>query len=301
MKTVSDCCLCLLKLAHTSSDAVSATEPVRMEAVKAALRVLSDDDFSRIPPAIARDVLEKVYEVLGTPDPFAGIKAMHNRQALEISGQWAQDFLAEAKNDEDRLARALRAALVGNMMDMATLPGQSDPGNFREWIDVPWSVHDWDDFRLTLKETGDVLYLLDNAGEVAFDRVLVKELLGRGKRVTLSVKSGPALNDATIEDAIAVGLEKLEGSAGRVTIITTGRATMGVDLALSSGEWKDAFESAGMVIAKGQANLESLHNCGRSVFFITLVKCSHVARYYGLAKGAAMLYKGGRESGMDQG
>jgi len=298
---VSDCSVCLLKLAHTASDAVSADEPLRMDAVKAALRVLASDDFTRIPPAIARDVLEEVYSVLGTDDPFAEIKARHNQRAMDLVEQWGQGFLDEAKDEEERLERAVRVALVGNVMDLATFPGRADPELFREWINVPWEIYDWREFKAALDQTRDVLYLLDNAGEVAFDRVLVQGLLDRGRKVILSVKAGPALNDATIEDAIAVGLDRLEGPAGQVRVITTGQVTMGVDLASASGEWLEAFQNAGMVIAKGQANLESLHDCGRSVFFITLVKCSHVARYYGLAKGSAMLYKGGLESGMDKG
>jgi uncharacterized protein with ATP-grasp and redox domains len=301
MNTVSDCAVCLLKLAHTSAKAVGAPEPLMLKATRAALDALAKDDFSRVPPAIAREVLDRVCEALGTDDPFSRIKKEHNDKALKLADEWAPGYLDEAADGEDRLARAVRAALIGNSVDMATIPERSDPNNVKEWIDVPWAVHDWERFKTTLNDADDVFYLCDNAGEIAFDLVLIKELLESGKRVTVSVKGGPALNDATVEDASQVGMDKIEGSAGPVEIITTGRADMGVNLETASAEWLDAFNKAGMVIAKGQANLECLHDCGREVFFITLVKCTHVASYYGLSKGSAMLYRGGVESEADKG
>jgi len=301
MNTVSDCAVCLLKLAHTSARAVDAPEPLRLKATRAALGVLANDDFSRVPPAIARDVLDRVCEALGTDDPFSKIKKEHNEKAVKLADEWAPGYLDEAADGEDRLARAVRAALIGNSLDLATLPEQSDPANVKAWIDVPWAVHDWERFRAALNNADDVFYLCDNAGEVAFDRVLIKELHESGKRVTVSVKGGPALNDATMEDAREVGMDRLEGPAGPVRIITTGRADMGVNLETASAEWLDAFNNAGMVVAKGQANLECLHDCGREVFFITLVKCAHVASYYGLSKGSAMLYRGGVEGGVYKG
>lgn len=295
MKTVADCSLCLLKLAHTSADAAGVPEELRLAAVRAALAALAADDFSRKPPAIARAVLDRVYPALGNPDPFARVKSEHNRKALGLSDHWAPGYLAAATDSDDRLGRALRAALVGNGMDLATLPDNSDPANFESWLRVPWSIFDFDAFKAQVVPGRSLLYLCDNAGEIAFDRFLLRELLERGLRVTVSVKDGPALNDATLEDALEVGLDRVEGDGRRVRLISTGQATMGVDLPEASPEWLEAFHGADLVVAKGQANLESLHDCGREVFFLTLVKCTHVSRYYGLKKGSALFLRGGRE------
>ncbi|MFO8055798.1 MAG: ARMT1-like domain-containing protein [bacterium] len=298
MKAVSDCALCLLKLAHTASDAAGAPEGKRLEAVRAALQVLAADDFSRIPPAIARDVLEGVGGALKNPDPFSEIKRRHNRRALELVSEWAFDFLKEARDPDERLSLAVRVSLAGNGMDLATIPEESEPDQFRKWVEVPWAINQFDDFNSELTEATDVLFLCDNAGEIAFDKVLLSCLLELGKDVTVCVKSGPALNDATLEDAREVGLDSLEADGKSVRLITTGQATMGVDLATASPEFRECFQRAGIVIGKGQANLESLHNCGRPVYFITLIKCGHVARYYEMAKGSAMLYRGGMENGV---
>ena len=298
MNTVSDCSVCLLKLAKTSADAVSAPEALRFSAVKAALQVLARDDFTRIPPAIARDVLNAVNAALGVSDPFAAIKSEHNRNALKMVKEWVPDFLAQAKDDKDRLLRCVRVALVGNILDLATVPELSDTSHVKKYLDVEFAVFHWEEFQRVLLQTAEVFYLCDNAGEIAFDCVLIQELLDRKKKVIVSVKGGPALNDATMTDALAVGLDKLSGPFGPVKIITTGQPNMGIDLKNAPEEWDRLFSGAGMVIAKGQANLESLHTCGREVFFITLVKCTHVSRYYRVKKGLAMLYQGGIENGM---
>jgi hypothetical protein len=294
MKTAARCSVCLLKLAHTAADAAGASEEKRMKAVRETLKVLAADDFSRVPPAIAGDVLAAISTALETPDPFAAIKAEHDRKAMAVAAAWAPGFLAGAANDDDRLDRALRAALVGNSMDLATMPDDADLARFDKWLAAPYAVDHRGLFRADLADTADVLYLCDNAGEIAFDRYLIEEFLRRGKRVTVSVKGGPAMNDATLDDARLVGLDRLPGS---VRLITTGQAFMGVDPKTASAEWRAAFERAGLVLAKGQANLECLHDAGRAVYFLTLIKCTHVSDYYRLPKGSAMLYRGGRENG----
>jgi len=301
MKTVADCALCLLKLAHTSAKAANADEPRKLAAVQAALEILAADDFSRIPPAIAGDVIERINAALEVDDPFRELKHDHDQKAMAIVDQWAPGFMAKAADDDDRLARAVRAALVGNSLDLATMPETADPENFKQWLEAPWAINHWEEFKAAQGSAQKILYVCDNAGEVAFDRILVQELLDRGKKVTASVKGGPALNDATMEDALLVGMDKLAGPDHKLELITTGQAAMGVDPARASDEWMAAFAAADVVIAKGQANLECLHDYGREVFFLTLSKCSHVSRHYGIKKGSAMLYKGGMEGGEKSG
>jgi len=296
MNAVSDCAMCMLKLAYTSAGAVRASEPARLRAVRAALDVLAKTDFNRVPPTIAREVLTAVNRALDNPDPFAQIKKEHNRKAKEIVEKWAPGYMTDAADEDSRLLRAARVALAGNGMDLAAAPEQSEPERFEQWLEVPWAVDHGKEFIEAVRKARSIMYLLDNAGEIAFDAVLIRELIGRGKKVVASVKESPALNDATMEDAKQVGLSKA-GHPGEIEIITTGQANMGVDLKNAPARWKDRFFGADMVIAKGQAHLESLHECGREVFFITLIKCSRVARYYRLEKGRAMLYKGGVENG----
>jgi damage-control phosphatase, subfamily I len=294
MKTISNCAVCLLKIAQTASDAAGASEENRIKATEAALKILAKEDFSRIPPVIAMEILAAVHEVLGIDDPFFDIKKEHDEKALKIVESWAPKFLEGIEDPDEILEKSIRAALVGNGMDLATIPEGSDPENFSKWLSAPWSIFDFEDLKSSLDKAKTIFYLCDNAGEVAFDRVLLGELLARGKKVTASVKGGPALNDATMDDAVRVGLPDMEGPGGKLKVITTGIPVMGADLENCSDEWKHSFYKSDLVLAKGQANLECLHDCSRDVFFITLMKCTHVSKFYGVSKGSAILYKGGK-------
>jgi uncharacterized protein with ATP-grasp and redox domains len=82
-----------------------------------------------------------------------------------------------------------------------------------------------------------------------FDRVLIEAL---PVSVRYVVKAGPVLNDASREEAIAAGLEQV------AEIIDTGCDAMGAPLALCSLDFCERFHRARLIIAKGQANCETL-------------------------------------------
>ena len=71
---------------------------------------------------------------------------------------------------------------------------------------------------------GEIVYFIDNAGEILFDRLFIGYLSAGGSQVTVAVKGAPILNDATLEDAERAGLP-------RVAAVThTGSGDIGVDL-----------------------------------------------------------------------
>ena len=59
-----------------------------------------------------------------------------------------------------------------------------------------------------------------------------------GKEVTYVVKEGPILNDATMEDAVYVGMDKV------TRVITTGSRFMGVSFRHISPEFADKLYNA---------------------------------------------------------
>ena len=139
----------------------------------------------------------------------------------------------------------------------------------------------------------DLLYLADNCGEIVFDRLVVEQLLARGCRVTVAVRSQPIINDATREDAVACGLDQL------CEVIDSGSDAPGTPLALCSPAFRARFASADCVIAKGMGNFESLSDTPAPLFFLFVVKCTTVlthlrARFpaVGLEIGSPVLLQG---------
>jgi len=118
-----------------------------------------------------------------------------------------------------------------------------------------------------------ILYLADNAGEIFFDRLLIEQL--PHEKVTLAVKGGPIINDATRRDAMAAGLDDL------VDLIDTGSDAPGILLYNCFTKFRRHFANADLIISKGQGNYEALHRSPLNIFFLFKVKCSHVAGQLG--------------------
>ena len=101
--------------------------------------------------------------------------------------------------------------------------------------------------------------------------------------VTYAVKSGPTLNDATRADAFAAGL----GTSAR--IVDIGCDAPGTSLDMCSAEFRRVFASAPLVLAKGQANYESLSDAGPRVFNLLQVKCPVIASDIGAPVGGVVV------------
>jgi hypothetical protein len=97
--------------------------------------------------------------------------------------------------------------------------------------------------------------------------------------VTYAVKGSPVINDATREDARAAGIDSV------AQVVDTGSDAPGTILELCSPDFCEVFDAVDLVVAKGQANIETLHRCERGVFFLTQVKCPVIARSLDTAVG----------------
>jgi uncharacterized protein with ATP-grasp and redox domains len=175
------------------------------------------------------------------------------------------DLGVKSTLDEDQVREALRESCrIETLGDLAEFQKQADQG-------------------------GDILYLADNAGEIAVDRLLIEEL--GPDRVTLAVRGNPVINDATIEDARAVGLHEL------VTVIDNGSDAPGTILDDCSAGFRERFRRADLVVAKGQGNFETLSDTDCNIFFLLKVKCPVIATHIRLPLGTqALVHSGSRAS-----
>jgi damage-control phosphatase, subfamily I len=290
MRMIPGCVPCLVQMAITTAQMGDADEKTLLEAGRAAMRILADADYSHPAPYFSEPILQKVYQLIHNPDPFEKAKHDANRVSLRLAEELARPYLGSAKDDRDRVLRSIRASIAGNIADYAVVPDLAgrEEEYIREAFELEFSMQDFEKFYGRLKSAKKILFLCDNAGEVAFDRVLIEEFSRLGKTTTVAVKSGPALNDALMGDAVEVGLDKV----ANVKLIETGQSRMGVDLASASGEFQSAWEKADLVIAKGQANFESLAGKNGKLFFLTMIKCKALEQKLGLKKGSAIFISG---------
>jgi hypothetical protein len=119
----------------------------------------------------------------------------------------------------------------------------------------------------------------DNSAETVFDLVLIEELARAGLNVTYAVRSEPVINDATVKDAKAAGIDQI------AHVISTGCNAPGTILEECSKEFLDRFYGADVVISKGQGNFESLSECDRDIYFLLKAKCIRVSDLLGADLG----------------
>ncbi len=238
-------------------------------------RVLEGTNYMRMdlpPPYMGRQIHRIIREVTHSTDPYAEIKRRSTDTALKLY----ERVSASVRNAPDPFSAAVRFAIAGNVMDYA-LASAWDAERIESCIGDALTVAVDEEAIGALRDAAigasSILFIGDNAGETVFDRILI-ERLPEGL-VTYAVKGSPVINDAIREDAEAAGI----GHVAR--IVDTGSDAPGTILELCSPDFCEIFDTAGLVIAKGQANIETLHRCARDVFFLTQVKCPVIARSLG--------------------
>jgi len=146
---------------------------------------------------------------------------------------------------------------------------------------------DYQEFKYALNNAESILYLGDNTGEIVFDKLLIEELSNMlpDVKITYVVRDKPVINDALMEDAVSCGLDKI------VDVISSGCDAPGTILDLCSKEFLKLYESAELIISKGQGNFETLADEKRPIFFLFKVKCPVIANHTGFNLGDIVLKK----------
>jgi uncharacterized protein with ATP-grasp and redox domains len=142
-----------------------------------------------------------------------------------------------------------------------------------------------------LEDCGEFLILCDNCGEIVLDKVLVRELKKRfpGLGVTCVVRGGAILNDATMEDAAYVGLDKL------CPVISNGERIPGFLPQGGDDRFLKLFRESPAILAKGVGNFECAPFGDERIFFLFVVKCQTLSRNLQVALNE-LVFRQGRES-----
>lgn len=189
----------------------------------------------------------------------------------------------------DPVFAGLQCAILGNYLDFPALRGQVSFERLEEMLkDALHMVLDqqvYDSFCQDLEMGKKLLYLTDNAGEIGFDRILAESIAKAYPhlQITFCVRGAIAQNDATREDAEAVGIP--------FPVIDNGNSIAGTQIDLLGEEAKQALEEADVILAKGMGNTETMFGCGYNVYYAFLVKCQKFVRLFGKPMFTPMLVK----------
>ena len=200
------------------------------------------------------------------------------------------DAIREAISQaEDPVYAGLQWAILGNYIDFSALRGEVSFQTLDTMMQQASQMQvDSENYRQLCREleTGHrLLYLCDNAGEIGMDRLFAEAIHEKYPhlQITVCVRGGAALNDATREDAEAVGMP--------FPVIDNGTRIAGTEIELLGAEAKAALDAADVILAKGQANVETMLGCGYNVYYAFLIKCRRFIDLFGKEKFTPMLYR----------
>jgi len=281
MKTEIECFPCFLRqtvIALRQLD--SLQDDLRQELLHEVLSIIQKVDMNKPPAYLTTFIHRTIRDRLGM-DPFKKIKSDYNMIAMELYPELKEKVLSS----RDPLWTAARLAIAGNIIDFGLFTSIDISKSVESALKETIAVDHYDSFKNAVLETDTILYLLDNSGEIVFDKLLIEELLRNGKKVKAVVKGSPVLNDVTIDDACQTHMTEL------CEVVDNGSDAIDTILEWTSPEFQAHFQSADLIISKGQGNFETIAGNGKRTYFLFQSKCEVVSKDLGLSSGSMLLKK----------
>ncbi|MFQ6124445.1 MAG: DUF89 domain-containing protein [Candidatus Heimdallarchaeota archaeon] len=284
------CIFCLLNRAWIEIQLATDDPDTQIETMRAFLKVLHEQtedlnelapDDERQTPAWIGTLRERtIKQLTENPDFYAAHKRQANDEAIKLLPH-LEDQVNNARSPQERFRIACLAAVAANAMETGVFGHEFSLFQLQSLLgraEAELAIDQIDDLFNDVKNAKKILYITDNAGEIAFDTIFVKELKSFTP-VTVAVKNQPVMNDATLKDAEAVGMTHI------VDVITMGTDCVGTILSEVSDAFRRAFFAADLVIGKGMGNLESLsvYNFQLPVIYVLYrTKCQRIAEFSGI-------------------
>lgn len=288
MKINYQCLPCLVNQVVRVAEMTNAKD--REDLFRKSFEYLSHLDFSKTNPEIFGDSFKILLQHIENEDPYKETRSYYNRVFMNMFDM----FEKEVDQSPDPFGAAVKYAILGNIIDF----GPMHKINMDEVLKL---FNDSDNLALTVDHTEklrndiisakSLLYLGDNCGEICLDKLLIKKIkeINPDIHIYFGVRGVPVVNDSIEEDAYNVGMDEL------ATIVSNGDGSAGTVLSRTSQEFNRIYEAADVVIAKGQANYESLSGQeDKNIYFMLMTKCSVIAENIGVPQKSLLCMNASR-------
>ena len=275
-------------LSHSSAELIPrATRILHLQetvsnAVKTLLDIRRANGDYLIESLTSEEIWGSVFEMVtlhtGNPNPYDYDKRKARQTALELLPEfWDDDWL-----------KRLKLVVTGNIVDynservMRRL--KANPNYFTEVlraaVEAPFAIDCYEQFRAQIINgtPQEILWLVDNDGEVVFDIAFIQDLVGCGHRITVVGKADNASNDATVADLHEIvnypQFRALQAAVqnGTVRLISSGARTIGTNLYHGTPEFFNALLETDIVISKGQGNFFTTPGWKKDTYYLLLSK-----------------------------
>lgn len=298
MRIIDQCIPCILDDIIEAAHLEIQDLKDRQKVVRKSLEFMAQNlDKEFIPSHYITEVHRILKRTANIDMPFARQREACNRIGREI----AEDLCGALKNlgQKERFTQLLRWAIAGNELDFRTvgtgydLSVQDISERLKKTVEKGLEIDQIPAIFNVVLKARHILYIPDNVGELAFDALLIKEIKKYGGEVVVPMRGGPITSDATMEDALELGLDQV---ADR--LITAGPDTLGISPYEMSRELQESFSWADVILAKGQANLYAMTELAPKirvpVIHLLRTKCDYASeRFHRSGKiGVAAIFYG---------
>ncbi len=265
----SECAACLIRK-YLTDYPEHTPEEKRLEYMNRLFSIITAARPEEGSPVITELIVNLQEEMFGYSADYTNIKRQFNQLMLEQEASVSAEITAAG----DPVKKAVQYVMAGNYIDFGAL----DHVGKDQLFELLSAANDqeieekiYQELYHDLGSASRLAYLTDNCGEIVLDKLLIQAIRSQfpGIRIDVIVRGKPTVNDATIEDALQIGLTSLPG----VSVTGNGTAIPGTFIPKLSGEARHIVEHADLLISKGQGNFETLRGCGLNIYYIFLCKC----------------------------
>lgn len=285
MKISYECGPCFLRQAKEALDLSTDDEILKMEIMEDIFKYLSNNfTVGTNSNSTGSTMHALIKQRTGCADPYYKEKIESNNIALKYL-----DDVKQILDEDDSLENYVKIAIIGNILDFGAFTLDDDIESvIKESLKKELAVKDIDEFENSLNVHDKVLYLVDNTGEIVFDKLLLSKIKEYDLDITIAVKSEPILNDACMDEALDAGLDEFG------EIVEIGAGTVGYVESEISNEFRQIFDNHKFIISKGMGNYEGLTEIdlsNKDIFFLLCAKCNTISRDIGVNLHDMLLFK----------
>lgn len=278
MEASLECLECILRQTLRAARIAGDDVDKQRQALDGVAKEIPFMNLKRSPAELSLGAYQLVNQIYNTCDVYKAMKIEQNKMALCLENELEE----LVRKSTAPLATAIRLAAAGNIIDLGILQAHEiNPHEaIQHVLNGPLAIDHTELFLRDLEHCEELLYLLDNAGEIVFDKILIREL-NKHTRVTAVVKGAPIINDACMEDAEQTGLTAI------CEVIDNGGPFIGTPVSLINPYLVKRMESADIIVGKGQGNYETVDDFNGNVYLLLKIKCEIVSRHSGAPLGSA--------------
>jgi hypothetical protein len=281
------CIPCIIDDICGAIESLNIVDETGKQIAKECLDFLSDNiELNKEPSFYITEVHRILKRISGIKVPFAQRRNLCNKMGLELERKLNQRI--QDLSGFDRFATAARWCIAGNALDFRTV-GTGYDFDIDEMekslyeLANSLEVDQLSEIYEKVKSAKRILFVHDNVGEIAIDKLLIKSMRELSDmRVISAVRGGAITSDATMDDA-----EETELSKASTSIILAGPDTLGVSFDEMSSEFQEELYKADIIFTKGQANYyvfsEHKGEIKSPVVCLLRTKCEFVSSAFGFS------------------